>query len=127
MRGDQRPLPLRALNAHQLTELSSALHDWWLDFDALNIQGRRVVIPIQAEGRVGKLGWESAPKAFDSRLIIDEVTELRSQDPEQIGAYTLTQIRAKDGVITFVAEPNLLIEARVDAIRVVAETLEGSG
>ena len=104
--------------------MSSGLHDWWLDFDALNFEGGRVVIPIQAEGQVGKLGWESAPKAFDARLIIEGVTELRSEDPEQIGAYTLTQIREKNGVMTFVAEPNLVIEARVDAIRVVADALD---
>src|SRR6266536_382078 len=121
MRGDKRPLPLRAVDAGQLTDLSSELHDWWLDFDALTFEGRRVVIPIQAEGQVGKLGWESAPKAFDSRLIIEEVTELTSEDPEQIGAYTLTQIREKNGSLTSVAEPNLVIEARVDAIHVVAE------
>jgi hypothetical protein len=39
----------------------------------------------------------------------------------QIGAYRLTQIREKNGLITFVAEPNLLIKVRVDAVRVVAK------
>jgi hypothetical protein len=74
-----------------------------------------------------KLGWESPPKAFDPRLVIDEVAELRSEDPEQIGAYTLTQIREKNGLITFVAEPNLPIKVRVDAVRVVAEARHAFG
>jgi hypothetical protein len=124
MRGDQAPLPLRALNADQLAELSSALHDWWLDFDALNFEERRIVVPIQAEGQVGRLGWEGPPEAFGARLVIDEVTELRSEDPEQIGSYTLTEIRSTNGFITLVAMPKLVIEARVDAIAVVAQGLD---
>jgi hypothetical protein len=118
---------MQALDADQLTELSSALHDWWLDFDALTFARKRLVIPIQAEGQLGRLGWESTPKAFDCRLIIEGVTELRSEDPAKIGAYTLTQITEKDGLMTFVAEPNLVIEARVDAICVVAEALDALG
>jgi hypothetical protein len=48
----------RAMNSRNpgsadIHDLSTALHDWRLDFDALTFEGTCVVIPIQAEGRVG--------------------------------------------------------------------------
>ncbi len=123
MRGDSwhREPPLRARTVDEIAELSSALHDCWIDLESLvpervedRIRSYRLPLALDGDER------ERLPDT-DWELVIRNPRSLKIDDRALIGVYMLLKIDASpDGVLIECAE-DLVIEFGVETIDIAVE------
>jgi hypothetical protein len=126
MRGDpwHREPPLRAGTPDEAAELSSALHDCWIDLEGIT--------PERPEEHKGRIVSYRLPLALDEaerRLLPDSEWELVIRNPRSlkiddgalIAIYTLLEIDASPERVTLKCAEDLTIEIGVGSLDVAVE------
>ena len=132
MGGDSwhREPPLRARTVEEVDELGWAIHDCWIDVEAL--------VPDRAEELGGRIAPFRLPLAFDDderkrlpdsewELVIRDPTSLRIEDEALIAIYSISKVEVTLDRVTIEGGAPLTIEIGVNSLDVSVEARAGVG
>jgi hypothetical protein len=127
MRGDSwhREPPLRARTVDEVDELGWAIHDCWIDVEAL--------VPDRPDGRIVSyrlplaLDDDERKRFPDSEweLVIRNPNSLRIEDEALIRIYQIWKVDVAPDRVTIESAAPLTIEIRVDSLDVSVEARAG--
>jgi hypothetical protein len=132
MRGDpwHREPPLRARTVEEVDELGWAIHDCWIDVEALT--------PDRPEELGGRIVGFRLPLAFDDderrrlpdsewELVIRNPTSLRIEDEALIAINSISKVEVTRDRVTIEGDAPLTIEVGVNSLDVSVEARAGGG
>jgi hypothetical protein len=131
MRGDSwhREPPLQARTVEEVDELGWAIHDCWIDVEAL--------VPDRPEELGGRIAALRLPLAFDDErnrlpdseweLVIRNPNSLRIEDEALIAIYSISKVEVRPDRVTIEGGAPLTIEVGVSSLDVSVEARAGGG
>jgi hypothetical protein len=123
MRGDpwHREPPLRATTVEAVFELSSALHDCWIDVEGIAPERiERRIVSYRFPLALDEAEYKLLP-CSDWELMIRNPTSFAIEDSALISSYCLNTIRASEDEVAIDAEPDVSIRIGVRALDVAVE------